>query len=102
MTDTAPLRVSSLPAGAVLWVVFVIASMLVTFVVSGSLVFIPIWIAVAIIWAAKLLYDLVRWLRADKEARPKMRFPKKSAAVLCAVVLCVVYFGYLLVTEEPW
>jgi hypothetical protein len=102
MTDTAPIRVSSLPASAVLWVVFLIVSMVMTLVAPGGLFVIPIWMAVAIIWAVKLLYDLVRWIRADKITRPKLRFPKKSAMVLFAVVLCIVYFGYLLVTEEPW
>ncbi|MFT6091004.1 hypothetical protein [Sulfitobacter sp.] len=101
MTDTAATRYSKLPASAVLLVVFLIASMVLTIVVGG-LFPVPIWIAVAILWAVKFLYDLVRWIKADKITRPKMRFPKKSAMVLFAVVLCVVYFGYLVVTEEPW
>jgi uncharacterized membrane protein len=101
MTDTAPMKYSILPASAVLLVVFLIVSMVATLVVGG-LVLMPLWVAVAILWAAKLLFDLVRWMKADKTTRPKMRFPKKSLVVLFLVVLCVVYFGYWLVTEDPF
>ena len=102
MSDTAPPEYSNLPASAVLLVVFLIVSLVGTLFIFGGLSLVPIWIAAAALWAVKLLYGLVRWIRADKATRPKMRFPKKSAMVLFAVVLCVVYFGYLLGTEEPW
>lgn len=102
MTDTASPKYSTLPASAVLLVVFLIASMVVTLVIPGGLFLVLIWFSVVILWAAKLLYDLVRWVRADKIERPKMRFPKKSVLALFVVVLCVGYFGFLLVTEDPF
>ena len=97
MTETAPPEYSTLPARAVLLIVFLIVSLVMTLVVGNLSA--PIMIVVAILWAVKLLYDLVRWVKADKGTRPKMKFPTKSVVALLAVLLCVLYFGYLLMRE---
>ncbi len=74
-----------------------IISLAATLVVGSFLA--PIFLVVAILWATKLLYDLVAWFRTDRITRPKMKFPKKSVVALIVAVLCVGCFGYLLGQE---
>ena len=92
MTDNSDPKSSSLPANATLLIVTLV--LIFVFPIVGVLGFV-----VAIVWSAKLLFDLVRWLRSDKGTRPKMKFPKKSTVVLLAVILAVGYFVYLIARD---
>jgi preprotein translocase subunit Sss1 len=96
MTENSNPKSSSLPASATLLITFSIVTLVLIFVspIVGVVGFV-----VAIVWSAKLLFDLVRWLRLDKDTRPKMKFPKKSAGVLFVVVLAVGYFVYLIARD---
>ncbi|MFT5796549.1 MAG: hypothetical protein ACI84R_000596 [Candidatus Azotimanducaceae bacterium] len=79
MNNNANVKLSSLPAGAVLLVIFLIVSWLLGLIIGAPKLFVQIWIAVTIVWSAKLVFDLTRWLRSDKAKRSEMRFPYKSS-----------------------
>lgn len=96
MNETSDMKPSKIPANAVLLLIFVIVSVVLKFV-AGPVALIGL--AVVLVWAGKLLIDLVRWLRADKDKRPKMTFPKKTALALLVVLLAVGYFVYLIVRD---
>jgi hypothetical protein len=96
MTENSDPKSSSLPASATLLIAFLIVNLVLNAVISivGEL-----GLAVATVWSAKLLFDLVRWLRSDKDTRPKMKFPKKSAGVLIVVILVFGYLVYLVARD---
>ena len=96
MTENSDPKSSSLPASATLLITFLIVTLAITFVFSIVGLF---GFVVIIAWSAKLLFDLVRWLRSDKGTRPKMKFPRKSAGVLFVVILAVGYFVYLIARD---
>lgn len=96
MNETSDMKPSTLPANAVLLVVFIIVSG-VLFAVFGPLGIFGLILVV--VWSVKLLIDLVRWLRSDKDTRPAMRFPKKTALVLMMVILTVGYLLYLIARD---
>jgi uncharacterized ion transporter superfamily protein YfcC len=96
MTENSDPKSSSLPASATLLIAFLIVTLVLTFVVPIVRMF---GFVVAIVWSAKLLFDLVRWLRSDKDTRPKMKFPKKSVGVLFVVILVVGYLVYLVARD---
>jgi hypothetical protein len=96
MNETSNMKPSKIPANAILLLIFVIVSVVLKFVVG------PVGLigsAVVLVWAVKLLIDLVRWLITDKDTRPKMTFPKKTALALLVVLLAVGYFAYLIVRD---
>lgn len=90
------MKPSKMPANAVLLLIFVIVSVALKFV-AGPVGLIGL--SAVLVWAVKLMIDLVRWLRTDKDARPKMTFPKKTALALFVVLLAVGYFAYLIVRD---
>ena len=96
MTENSDPKSSRLSASATLLITFLIVTLVTTFVIPivGVLGFV-----VAIVWSAKLLFDLVRWLRSDKGTRPKMEFPRKSVGVLFVVILVVGYLVYLVARD---
>jgi hypothetical protein len=93
LSDTLKPEPSKIPANAVLLLILLIVSIVLKFVVGPLAI---VGLVVAVVWAAKVMFDLVRWLRMDKASRPKMMFPKKSALALLVVILAVVYFAYLI------
>ncbi len=96
MNETSDMKPSKIPANAVLLLIFVIGAVVLKFV-AGPVGLIGL--AMVLVWAVKLLIDLVRWLRTDKDARPKMTFPRKTALALLVVLLAVGYFAYLIVRD---
>ena len=96
MNEISDMKPSKIPANAVLLLIFVIVSVVLKFVVGPVGL---IGLSVVLVWAVKLMIDLVRWLRTDKDARPKMTFPKKTALALFVVLLVVGYFAYLIVRD---
>lgn len=96
MTEASDMKPSKIPANAVLLLILVIVSMVLKFV-AGPVGFIGL--ALALVWAVKLLIDLVRWLRMDKDTRPKMTFPKKTALALLVVLSAIGYFAYLIARD---
>ncbi len=90
------MKPSKIPANAVLLLIFVIVSVVLKFI-AGPVALIGL--ALALVWAVKLLIDLVRWLRMDKDTRPKMTFPKKTALALLIVLLAVSYFAFLIARD---
>lgn len=96
MNETLDLKPSKIPANAVLLLIFMIVSVVLKFV-AGPVGLIGL--VVVLVWAVKLLIDLVRWLRTDKDARPKMTFPKKTALALLVVLVAIGYFAYLVVRD---
>ena len=99
MNNIPDLKPSSIPASALGFLIFVILSWVIRLTVIPYAIFAWLQFAVIIIWLAKILFDLARWLRADKEARPRMKFPKKTALALLCVVLLVGYFVYLIMRD---
>lgn len=99
MNNTPDLKPSTLPASALAFLIFFILSWVIRLTVMPYGIFGWLQFAMIIIWLAKLLFDLARWLRADKEARPRMKFPKKTALALLCVVLLVGYFVYLIMRD---
>ena len=96
MNETLDVKTSNLPAHFCLLLIFVI--------MSGALLAVlgPVGIigcVVVIVWSLKVLFDLVRWLRLDKDTRPKMRFPKKTALALLVLIFAVGYFMYLIARD---
>lgn len=98
MNETLDEKPSNLPAKTVLLVIFVILSG-VFLAVMGPRGLGGIWMIAVIVWTAKLVFDLVRWMRSDKATRPKMRFPKKTVFALLIVILAVGYFAYLIARD---
>lgn len=96
MNETLDLKPSKIPANAVLLLIFMIVSVVLKFV-AGPVGLIGL--VVVLVWAVKLLIDLVRWLRTDKDARPKMTFPKKTALAFLVVLVAIGYFAYLVVRD---
>lgn len=96
MNETSDMKPSKIPANAVLLLIFVIVTVVLKFV-AGPVALIGL--ALALVWTVKLLIDLVRWLRMDKDTRPKMTFPKKTALALLLVLLAVGYFAYLIARD---
>ena len=99
MNNTPDLKPSTLPASALGFLIFFMLSWVIRLTVMPYGIFVWLQFAVIIIWLAKLLFDLARWLRADKEARPRMKFPKKTALALLCVVLLVGYMVYLIMRD---
>ena len=97
MNETSDVKLSKIPANAVLLLIFIIVSFVLTFVIGHAVGLIGL--AVVCVWAAKLLIDLVRWLRMDKGTRPKMTFPKKTSLALSVVLISVGYFAYLIARD---
>lgn len=96
MNETSDVKPSNLPANAVLLLIFVI--------VFGVLLLVSrplgiLGLVVVIVWTIKVLINLVRWLRSDKDTRPKLRFPKKTALALGVVILAIGYFAYLVARD---
>jgi hypothetical protein len=96
MTDSLTIKPSKIPANAVLLLIFLIVSIVLK-VVAGPVGLIGL--VVVVVWGAKVLIDLVRWLRADKETRPKMTFPKKTVLALLVVLIAIGYFAYLVARD---
>ena len=96
MNVTSGMKPSKIPANAVLLVTFFVVSVVLKFV-AGPIGLIGL--ALVLFLTVKLLIDVVRWLGLDKEARPKMKFPKKTALVLLVVLLAVGYFIYLVARD---
>jgi hypothetical protein len=96
LNETSDMKPSKIPANAVLLLIFVIVSVVLK-IVAGPVGLMGL--AVVLVWAVKLLIDLVRWLRTDKDTRPKMTFPKKTALTLLMVLLAVGYFAYLIARD---
>ncbi|WP_156477424.1 hypothetical protein [Falsihalocynthiibacter arcticus] len=90
------MKPSKIPANAALLLIFVIVSVVLKFV-AGPMGLIGL--AVVLVWAVKLLIDFVRWLRTEKNTRPKMTFPKKTALAVLVVLLAVGYFAYLIARD---
>jgi hypothetical protein len=99
MIDNPAVKPSTLPVSAASFIIFLIVSWVLRLTFLPYEIFAQLPFAVIFIWSAKLLFDLLRWLRTDKHTRPKMRFPFKTTLVLCLVVLPIVYFGYLVVRD---
>lgn len=99
MSTERAVKPSNLPASAALLMIFVIVTWVFTLVVGSFGLLAPLCAVVTLVWAAKLLFGLTRWLKADKDTRPPMRFPRKTAAVLLVILLAVGYFGYLIARD---
>lgn len=99
MNDSFDVKPSTIPARAALFAIFLIVTFVLFFVVGWTVMFLPIWLGVVIAVAGWLLFDLVRWLRSDKNTRPKMKFPRKTATALFLVIMAVGYFGYLIARD---
>lgn len=99
MNDSFDVTPSTIPARAALFAIFLIVTFVLFFVVGWSVIFLPIWLGLVLGGAIWLLFDLVRWLRSDKNTRPKMKFPRKTATALLLVIMAVGYFGYLIARD---
>jgi len=69
------------------------------FVVGSLGIVFQLWFGVVIAWSTWLLFYLMRWLNSDKDRRPRMRFPKKTAGLLFLVIMAVGYFVYLIARD---
>lgn len=96
LNGTLDPKPSKIPVNAVLLLIFLIVSVVLKFVAGPAGL---IGLVVVVVWTAKLLIDLVGWVRMDKDARPKMTFPKKTASALLVVLLAVGYFAYLIARD---
>jgi hypothetical protein len=96
MKETSDLKPSRIPANAVLLVILFVVSVVLKFV-AGPIGLIGL--VLVLFLTVKLLIDVVRWLGLDKETRPKMKFPKKTALALLVVLLAVGYFLYLVARD---
>jgi len=90
------LKPSKIPANAVLLLILLMVSVVLKFV-AGPVGLLGL--VLAFVWGLKLMFDLLRWLKTDKEKRPKMTFPKKSAFALLVVLLAIGYFAFLIARD---